>query len=270
MKIQTIEELHDRLYEVLCTVDDICKKENVRYFLDSGTELGSVREKDFIPWDDDMDLKVMAEDYPAFKAAMKEKLPPYMHLIEPDIFAPHFYDFTIRIYDERYTLRNPSPEDEFYGNYQNYLGTDVFLFFKAPDGKLAQSMLKLKTKILYGMGMAHRYPEKKKDYPLMQKLQIAALTFMGKFVSVDFVLSRWWKIMLRRGGTNETNSRFPGNYLLRELQFFPEEWYKTTSYGMIRGRKFPIPGNYDGEMTAIYGDYHKPPKDKSIYVTHLE
>ena len=37
------EELHKLLFETLCIIDDICKKENVRWFLDSGTELGSLR-----------------------------------------------------------------------------------------------------------------------------------------------------------------------------------------------------------------------------------
>lgn len=44
------EELHKLLFETLCIIDDICKKENVRWFLDSGTELGSLREQDIIPW----------------------------------------------------------------------------------------------------------------------------------------------------------------------------------------------------------------------------
>lgn len=38
-----IEELHDKLFELLCVVDDICREEKIQYFLDSGTELGSVR-----------------------------------------------------------------------------------------------------------------------------------------------------------------------------------------------------------------------------------
>ena len=69
------EELHKLLFETLCIIDDICKKENVRWFLDSGTELGSLREQDIIPWDDDMDIKVFREDYPAFCEAMRKHLP---------------------------------------------------------------------------------------------------------------------------------------------------------------------------------------------------
>ena len=57
------EELHKLLFETLCIIDDICKKENVRWFLDSGTELGSLREQDIIPWDDDMDIGMLRDEY---------------------------------------------------------------------------------------------------------------------------------------------------------------------------------------------------------------
>ena len=42
-----IVQLHDNLFELLCLIDDICRKENVRYFLDGGTAIGAVREKGF-------------------------------------------------------------------------------------------------------------------------------------------------------------------------------------------------------------------------------
>ena len=44
-----LKEVQDRSYEMLCMIDDICRKEGVRYFLDGGTEIASVREKDLIP-----------------------------------------------------------------------------------------------------------------------------------------------------------------------------------------------------------------------------
>ena len=112
------EELHKLLFETLCIIDDICKKENVRWFLDSGTELGSLREQDIIPWDDDMDIKVFREDYPAFCEAMRKHLPEYLHFIEPQDYSPAFYDFIPRIYDERYPLREETAEDRYYKNYR--------------------------------------------------------------------------------------------------------------------------------------------------------
>lgn len=76
-----------------------------------------------------MDIKILAKDYSRFLDAMKRKLPSYLHIVEPDIFSPYFYDFSIRIYDDRWLLRAETEEDLVYKNYQNRVGTDMFIFF---------------------------------------------------------------------------------------------------------------------------------------------
>ena len=54
-----IDELHDKLYELLMTVDRICTENQLHYFVAYGTAIGAVWEGDFIPWDDDMDINVL-------------------------------------------------------------------------------------------------------------------------------------------------------------------------------------------------------------------
>lgn len=263
------EELHRLLFDTLCTVDDICKKENVRYFLDSGTEIGALREGDIIPWDDDIDIKVFREDYPAFCEAMRKNLPEHMHFIEPQDYSPAFYDFIPRIYDERYPLRKETEEDKYYKNYQNRIGVDVFIFDVAPDQKFFRELMKFKYKIFYGMGMSKRYKLEEGKYSGLQKLQIGVLRFIGRFFSTK-TICRMWEKSSSKYAKKKTEWSYCCNYFVEEKSFFRSDMYVRTDYGTIRGREFPVPYGYDEELRVHYGDWTEPPKDKDAFIHHAD
>lgn len=57
-----IEEIHSIELKMLHYLDDVCKKNGIRYCLVYGTALGSVRHSGFIPWDDDVDVGIVDAD----------------------------------------------------------------------------------------------------------------------------------------------------------------------------------------------------------------
>lgn len=66
MKKINLVEQKDLLFNLLLNVDRFCKENHITYFLDSGTLLGAIRHKDFIPWDDDVDICMPRPDYDKF------------------------------------------------------------------------------------------------------------------------------------------------------------------------------------------------------------
>jgi len=264
-----LPELHDRLFDLLCTIDDIAKKENVRYFLDSGTALGAAREGDFIPWDDDMDIKVLAEDYPAFKAAMEKNLPPHLHLAEPTERMPAFYDFIVRIYDDRVPIRELTEEDSYYKEYVSNLGTDVFVMAKTPKSDLGRKWMRLRIKLLFGLGMSRRYSIDYEKYRGLQKVQVFVLAALGHLVPLSFIHKRKQALTTRYQNVSDSY-RLKVDVPPQDLRFYPESLYAGETTLSLRGREFPAISGYKEELALIYGEDWMTPRKDGDFIRHLD
>lgn len=67
-----MEAVHAVELDMLKAVADLCERKGIRYWLYCGTLLGAVRHGGFIPWDDDIDIGMMREEYEKFRVAVKK------------------------------------------------------------------------------------------------------------------------------------------------------------------------------------------------------
>ena len=68
-----LKKIHDAELKLLVELQRICEKHNIEYFAAGGTALGAIRHNGFIPWDDDIDVIMLYEDYISFlEIASKE------------------------------------------------------------------------------------------------------------------------------------------------------------------------------------------------------
>ncbi len=61
--------------QVLEEIKKVCERHNISWSVSFGTMLGAVRHKGFIPWDDDMDIIMLREDYEKFCSVAEQELP---------------------------------------------------------------------------------------------------------------------------------------------------------------------------------------------------
>ena len=141
-----LKAVHQANLRILKEIDRICRSHGIRYFADSGTLLGAVRHKGFIPWDDDADVAFTRENYEAFARVVRDELPEGMEFLEPSQIGDGkaCFDFTPRILYLNSRTHEDSREMAFYGGKLNHLYVDIFIQDELPEGKLPAAWTRLK------------------------------------------------------------------------------------------------------------------------------
>lgn len=78
-KTITVKDVHKVILPIAEEIDRICQKYSIEYGLAGGSALGAVRHQGFIPWDDDFDILMMAQDFPRFIEALQSDLDEAYH-----------------------------------------------------------------------------------------------------------------------------------------------------------------------------------------------
>ena len=73
--VSKLRDMQLKILEIMDAVDVICRRNNIPYWLASGTLIGAVRHGGFIPWDDDLDIEILHSDKKRFIEACQRELP---------------------------------------------------------------------------------------------------------------------------------------------------------------------------------------------------
>ncbi len=122
--------------DILKTVHRFCIDNKISYWLDSGTLLGAIRHKGYIPWDDDIDIAMLRPDYDKFMRLFNEKNERYkFYTIENN--SQFLYPIG-KVLDTSTVLYEPNKQ----GNKLS-INIDIFVYDNAPDNdKLVEKMYK--------------------------------------------------------------------------------------------------------------------------------
>jgi phosphorylcholine metabolism protein LicD len=111
--------------DVLSEIDRICSKHNIRYFADWGTFLGAVRHGGFVPWDDDLDICMLRDDYNKFREVADQELPQEYVIHDYERQQNHWL-FLSRVVNSAHYGFTKEYLDSHY-NYPWLAGVDIFV-----------------------------------------------------------------------------------------------------------------------------------------------
>jgi len=250
---KTLKKLHKVLTEMLKDLIYVCNKYKIDYFAIDGTGLGAVRHNGFIPWDDDVDIRMMYNDIDKFiKYTLKE-------------FGDKYY-----FVDYKNTKNNPNtfPKmclkdttfiDETASQLNINFGIfiDIFPMYYIPDDpKKAKKILK-KGYLYKTIGILSLVRKPVVETSKIKKVIILTICFIGHYILKLFrvksekMFDKGVKLMcnckkssyIASLGENNSHTKY------RVKDIFPT---KKHSFENI---KINIPVDYDKVLTEQFGDY---------------
>ena len=254
--------------EILKAVKRVCEKYNFTFYLGSGTLLGAVRHKGFIPWDDDIDIGIPRKDYDRFINEIEQELPQYLKLNTYWDDSSHHYYFS-RIVDTRHELKRSGSLVE----RNEEVWVDIFPLDGMPNGLFKRKLHMIRllyARMRYHLSTFEKVNLKRPNRPLSERIiiKIVYVTRVGTHSDPIKWLNKIDKL-LRMYSIDSTNwvCNFMGQYKFKEM--FPKNWYGNGKLYEFEDGFLNGPIEYDKILTQQYGDYMKPPAEKNVHATEF-
>lgn len=252
MKKNKLDELKIVELDILKQFIKVCDKLKINYFLAGGTLIGAVRHKGFIPWDDDIDVCMLREDYDKFIKEAQKHLPKNYFLQTYETDKNYLNCFSkIRNSDTTFIETSVNSIDMNHGIY-----IDIF-----PLDNLYK-INSLKEKLIHFKLYEHYYSNSKK---LTHKLFLLLSKIIYRRKSKLQLCKLKDKIYKQKNNSKtEKIVCYSGAWGLKKESHLKEDFEDFTIVD-FEGIKVKAPIGYDRVLRDTYGDYMKlPPKEKRI------
>ena len=240
--------------EMLIEIDRICRKCGINYTLIGGTLLGAVRNKGFIPWDDDADVAMLRSEYEKLVIAFETELDTSRFYFQ-DIDQTEGYRWGYGKLRRKNTVFLREHQEHM--PYEQGIFVDIFPQDNVPDGKIARIIQDIKCfivrKVLWAevgkLGVESVY--KKEIYRCLSR------------IPERYIKGKYHKLV---------NSKHNSSELVRTLTFptpskkygYKREWIISTDNILFEGYTFRGVKDYDGWLRWEFGDDYmqEPPVEK--------
>lgn len=251
-KIQ-IDELKRIELEIMDEIDRICKENNIQYYLFGGTLIGAVRHKGFIPWDDDIDICMLREDYDRFESIMNstknEKIRLFTSRNTPGYFHP--WNKVCAIGTE---VIEPGVKPI------KGLGVfiDIFPMDNTPNSTIATRVLQVRLYFNYKLKWYSSLKEYVESNNVIKNLVGKIMFSHARRFPPEKYARRMDKLSPRGLKAKQLINSMGGG-----VSVYSSGIFDKAIICDFEDREFPIPSGYDELLRVLYGDYMTlPPVEK--------
>mgnify|MGYP004611248973 FL=1 len=242
------------LVDLLKYLDQVCRENSISYSPLGGTMIGAIREKGIIPWDDDIDVVLMHDEYEKLITILKTKQDAPYKILDYENTKGYLYPFA-KLVDTRTVLNEKDVRQiDDYGIY-----VDIFEYNYMPNNNILRKIHYYNVYIK--KSLCNLSANTKKYKSLHKKI----ISWYAHFVGTEKLIKRYIKACRKynKCKTKFIMSNWPAYGYEHEIQ-------KASDFLQFIDVKFEdinikITRDYDSILKTTFGDYMTPPpEDKRV------
>ena len=242
--------------EIAKEVKRVCEENDIMYFLDSGTLLGAVRHKGFIPWDDDMDLGMVRSEYEKFLSIAPKKLNEKYELVEwmTEEEYPHPFCKVMKkgtVYKEKV-----QGGDSVCGIF-----VDIFPYDNYPEENRCEEKVKLTIYRTMVRAKCHYTTWCVKGFDLKKWIKNVPFRLLAMFCKKETLIKKY-EATIKKYEQVDGKFLFTHGCDMYGAWTIPKNCFADYKKLQFEDDEFNCPGDYDLYLRSGYGDYMQLPPEE--------
>lgn len=266
---EVLHKLQAEELDVLLAIAELCERNDITWFLISGTALGAARHQGFIPWDDDIDIGMLREDYDRFLELAPDGLPTgySLHTAEN---TKGFAALFAKVYRDRTVFQTAETRE---AGCDQGIFVDIFPFDRAPADERACS--RLRKRAAFWQRASYLYHSGYITVPhkgirgAMERIACRLAHVVTRFLlTPNYILRRF---RLLSDGTPASSTQEADRYLMLSYPYrdpVAKELLVPTGMAAFEGHELSVPARLHEYLEGCYGDWRKMPAPEDRH-THL-
>lgn len=262
MKEISADELKVLQMDVMSSVHRFCEKYNLRYSLACGSMLGAARHKGYIPWDDDIDIYLLREDYDR------------MIKIFPDLWEGR-YKFCTLERDSKWGLpfgkvcdTKTIVKEGVNHIYELGVNIDVFPIDKVPEDEEEWKKYDAHRRKCFDFYSRRVVLPPVFNFhngkPFLRNVLATGIKPFLHLVSVH-TLAKWFQKVATKYNKTESARVFECAQGIFQKHPFPRALFDNRILMPFEDREYMCFADYDSYLTNGFGNWHQlPPKEKQV------
>lgn len=257
-----LQKLHKVEVYILEEVKRVCEKHDIKYFLAFGTMLGAVRHKGFIPWDDDVDIGMMSEDYEKFLQIAPKELGEQFFLENQKTNKECGFVFSkVRLLGTEFVETKGNQNAR-----HNEFFVDIFPFYNVTENERKRKKDGMKLSVLCQVLYTKSGYRVWEGDGVRKAIKFMPIRIIALFMTKSWLLKKIEK--LANNSENVTGWVWPHTGLKKGYMrwILPVDIFEEHTNTVFEGVEFRTLKKYDEFLTRVYGNNYMelPPEENRI------